>query len=86
MQEAHIHLAGLPLVLRCFENSCIVISRKGSFTTIFDTGLSGNVVATIMNEGIRIGLQEYSFDKLYEYKHLPELKSWLQRFQLQSPF
>jgi hypothetical protein len=89
--QVQIALPGLPVVMLCLMNGCIVFIRApGKMVySIADAGDEPNFF--VLDDCISLWIDgqepvEIEYQKMYAYKTQPLLLQWLQSLNLQNPF
>jgi hypothetical protein len=90
LQQVQIQLNGLPVVLICLSNGCVVFVRLPgkSILSLSSTELSFFVLDSyilIYPEG-DTEPYEIEYQKMYNHKEHPIMLKWLQELKLQNPF
>lgn len=75
-----------PVSLVLLSNGTLVWIKTTQFKPIYDSPSEPDSIAAVFSEdGFTIGDDEYSYNRIYEYKELPSMLKWLKQQQMQEP-
>lgn len=89
LQQVQVQLAGLPIVLVCLSNGCVVFVPTAKFSMVLCPPSKHGVDAVLCEDCFRLQgsgpVKEFEYNQVYNYREHPLMLQWLQELNLQNP-